>query len=298
MIQASLAVALASSLLMAATTNIPTNVPPPADFFNQSWQQVSKTTLYKVDCTTVPGSVTMSNGLTVEQQRNAALLTSAVSRLAIKETDIVMAKDKKASAAREKSPSLLPYLSYINNELTYEQAQSYTEQTPKFSVQFVVNTQGLYYHAKSTDPWKLMKSKDMANQVLKSLSSGAISSIVDKTSINFDSWKPSGKTALAVYKGKLTPDGVNSVITDTVGKGFIGGSDQNEARIYIDKATKNWTKIEIVVTVDTGSVAFPLIRTCQVAYGKDVKIAIPAKAKSIDAKIGAEEFIDLIGKVQ
>lgn len=298
MIQASLAVALASSLMMTVAAGAPTtNVPPPAEFFNQSWQQMTKTTLYKADCTTVPGTAIKKSNLTDDQQHNADLLISAVNHLSQKETDIVMGKDKKASATREKYPSFLPYLAYVNNSLTYEQALSYTEQTPKFSVQFAVNTKGLYYHAKPTDPWKVIKSKDIANSIIKGLLSSNITSALNKNSMNFDSWRP-GKPSSVVYKGKLSEDGAISVINDSVGKTFVGDTNQNEATIYIDKTTKNWNKIEVVVMVDTGSIVFPLIRTCQLSYGKDAKVTIPTKVTTVDVKTGSNEFLEMVNNVQ
>ena len=299
MIQASLAVALASSIFLTAAANTPAvNVPPPADFFNQSWKKMNDTTSYKVVCTTIPGTVIKNSNLTEAQQANADLLVSAVTRLAQKETDIVMGKDKKASATREKTPSLLPYLAYVGNSLTYEQAQSYTEKTPQFSIQFAVNSQGLYYHAKPTDPWKLIKSKDLAKSMLENWTSSAITSAVDQKSMHFDSWR-GGKPALAVYKGKLSGDGVQGVITDSIGKTFADDSNQNEATIYIDKTTKTWNKMEAVITVNTGSVTFPLIRTCQFFYGsKDAKVTIPTKVTSVDAKTGANEFMQLVNYVQ
>ncbi|MDD5438551.1 MAG: hypothetical protein PHC70_05445 [Patescibacteria group bacterium] len=298
MIQVSLVAFLASSLVMASPANAPaTKVPPPSNFIKQSWAQMANLPSYKYDCTLTAGAVTEAPGLTGDTKNYADLLVSALPLLSQKESMTLMSKGMKASATRVKSPSVRPYTAMLSGQLTYDQAVTYTAQTPQFSLQFVVNSQGVYYRGTSKDTWKLIKNKDVAKAMFDSEKDSTITTSVSQDSMNFSAWAD-GKASQAVYKGKLTKDSVKNIVTDAVGATFANEDSLNEISVYIDKSTKRWTKLETTITVDTGSVAFPLLKTCKFYYGKDATVSIPAKPKTVDAKTGAAEFMDLISSVE
>lgn len=296
MFQASFLILLASSMAINTAVATP-SLPPPSNFLGQSWTQMEKASRYKMDCTLTHGALTKAPGLSATESLDADLLAAALSRLTVKETDTLMIKDKKASAVLEKSPSFLPYLEYANGRMSYDDALNYTNTTPKFSVQFVVSPNGLYYRAESTDAWNVIKSKELSDRIMSNLSQNTIPEGFDKASMNFDSWS-GAKSSVAVYKGRLSADGAAGVIGSTVGDAFVNSAAPTEARIYVDKKTKNWTKIIATATVDTGKVSFSLTKTCQITVGSAAKVLVPSKAKTRELNAGVQEFLEMVGRVQ
>lgn len=290
-----LAVFTGSLLINPVLTVAP--APPAADFFNLSWDQMNKATSFKVDCTTIAGPLSRSAGLTTDESHDADMVSQALSKLSIKETDSFLLKTSKVGATREKSPSLLPYAMYKAGKLTYADAVLMTEQTPKFGIQFAINPSALYYREKTTDKWNVIKSKQFAATILDNLSKSKFTDSFDKTSFNFDSWD-NGKSKEVTYKGQLTSVSANATVQDMISNAFTVNSALNEVRLHVDAKTKNWDKIEALVTVDAGTISYPLIKTCQFTYGSSVKVAIPASAKNMDLQTGAQAFLDLVNATQ
>lgn len=296
MLQTSLLALLASALVMAPAVDQPL-VPPPGSLFNQSWEQMVKAPRYQTDCKTVAGALTAGSGLTADEQQKVDVIMQALPKLSVRDFSVFGVKDRKMSALREKAPSFLPYAAYITNQLSYADALQNIQQTPNLRVEFVVNSQGMYYRSAAADPWKVIKSKELADSVLKSLSDNQLAEVLEKVSFDFERWD-ANKPTWAVYKGVLTQEGAKGVVGDTIGADFASDSVPNEVRVKIDKNTKQLVKIEATLSVSLGKATFPLTRTCQISYGNAVKVAIPSKAKSMDVKIGAQEFLDLAHKVQ
>lgn len=271
--------------------------PPAADLFNKSWDQMAKATRLKADCSVVAGTANMIAGLTADEQQDANLVAQALPKLSVKETDVFGIKEKKMSATREKSPSMAPFEAYKAGQIQYNDAVLYTSQTPKFLVQFMVNTTGLYYRGGATDPWKFIKSKDVAKSVLKSFEDMRLTDSFTKESFNFDSWE-SGKGKVAVYKGELTPAAANASITDAIGTALTVSSAPNEVRLHVNKATKNWDKMESLVTVDTGKINFPLIKTCTFTFGSAANFLAPTRVQNVSVEAGSKEFVDLVNNTK
>jgi GTP cyclohydrolase II len=274
-----------------------TPVPPPATFFTQSWDQMNKVKAYKLDCTTVAGKLSRTAGLTTEEQHDADLVAQALKKMSIKEVDILSMTNKRISAVRESSPALLPYAWYKAGQMTYDEASLATSQTPKFTVQFVVGANALYYREKATDKWNVIKSKPLADAVLANLAKMKFTDSFDKASFKFDSWDP-GKTKVASFKGQLTPSNASSMAAEGNSSAFTLIPGTNTVRVHIDSKTKNWTKLEALVNVDNGKISYPLTRTCLVTYGTAAKVVIPASAKSIDVEAGSQAFLKLMNATQ
>ena len=252
------------------------SIPASQGFFDSSWQKEASASQYKRECVFSAGKMTPGQILTEDEQKLVDDLNKNIPQFRVKTTDTIIEKDKKLSSGREKNTV-----------------------AGKASMQLSIDAKGIYYPGEKTNTWKTFMDKKMIEDIFKSARAQNLTYDFDKKTFVFEKWENNGKSRLAVYSAKLTPDGTDDIISTATGANSEDGQEVGTFKVYIDEETRLWSKGDITINVKSGKVIFPLKETCQITYGDTIKIVTPgAKAKKTDAKTGAVELNKIINSAR
>lgn len=252
------------------------SIPAGPAFLNSSWSKQAATNRYRLECVFTSGVATATQTLTADEQKAFDdIIKPGLAIFRLKTLDLVIEKDKRLYSTMER-----------------------TNLAGNRAMQLYFDAKGIYYPAEKAGTWKTFLDKNIIANLFKTIRRENFTSVFDKSTLVFTNWAGTGKNRLAVYSGALTSDGTDKVISNATGADQEAGQPVGTATIYIDEESQLWNKAELAVNVQSGKVTFPLYERCQLTYGDAVKVALPAKAQSVNAKAGLEELNKAISSVR
>lgn len=251
------------------------SVPADSAFFGSSWSKEATANRYRRECVFTASAATPTQTLTVDEQKILDAVNQGILAYHAKTSDLVMEKDKKISSAKERTN--------VNGTV---------------AMRLYFNGKSIYYPGDKAGTWKTFQDKKLTDNLFKMIRQENLTYDFDKNTFTFANWEGAGKNRLAVYSGQLTSAGTGDVIGSATGQGQEAGQPVGTAKIYVDEEGQLWNKTEVTVNVQSGKIKLPLYETCQVTYGNDIKVALPSKAKKVDAKTGSAEFSKAISSVR
>lgn len=251
------------------------NISAGQNFWDSSWTKEAAANRYRRECIFTAAAATPTVTPTSDEQKIIDAINQGILAYRAKTSDLVMEKDKKLSSAKER-----------------------TNVDGTVAMQLYFDSKGIYYPGDKAGSWKTFQDKNITNKLFKIIREENLTYDFDQSTFTFTNWEGAGKNRLAVYSGQLTSAGTGDVIGSATGQSQESGQPVGIAKIYLDEESQLWNKTEITINVQSGKVVLPLYQNCQITYGDAVKVALPSKAKKVDAKTGSAEFSKAIRSVQ
>jgi len=98
----------------------------------------------------------------------------------------------------------------------------------------------------------------------------------------------------AYFMGQMKNDGAAAILAQATGIAFTADQvTSNDVQLDIDEETKSWAGLRYDVTAHSGF-DFSAMKPCTLSYGKDVKIAIPKKFKTVSKDVGEKDLVAMV----
>ena len=236
------------------------DIPPSQGFLDDSFKKTAAADKYQSECSFNFLTPIQLSTLTEERQKLIDNLKDAVARYRGKITQSLIAREKKLFFHQEKTNSI---------------------GTRVFEYKF--QSDKIYYSGDKPGTWKWAEYKKLIDSAWPVVLAHGITSPLDKSSLQFQSWQNAGNSRQAIYSGRLTAEVTNDIIGLML-PNFKISADQNFAsvRVSIDENSGLVSSYDVNVNEDSGGpLIFPLRESCRVKYGAAVKITMPTKAKVV-----------------
>ena len=246
-------------------------IAPSTDYLTLSWNTEAAADTNTEECTTTASQATATQTLNADELKVLDAFNQNLPKFNVKVTNSIIGKDKKIFIYKEK-----------NN------ANGTTSGTIVLGPK---NT--IYYSGTKIGAWKGFKDKIVADDMFQRIHDQNITVIADKSTFSFDKWETIGNKRYAVFDGKLTETANTDWLEGLFGSGTAAGQDIGTIQVYMGEQSGMWSKYTMTTQYKSGKISIPLMKSCQLKYGADVKIDIPKKYKKIDVWNGYSEAVDV-----